>query len=413
MEIGVIGLHHHSAPIDIREQVAFTESQKITASSKLLDQGISEVVILSTCNRSEIYFYGEKMCDQQDMLIDFFRDFSQMSGIETYLYVKSGDEAISHLFHVSAGLDSLVLGEDQILGQVKTAHETALELGSSKKVLNRLFQTAIEAAKEIKTTTRISEQPLSISSIAIQYLKEKMGSFKGKNVMVIGTGEMSRLALKYLALEEVGDLYLASRNHEQKTALIAPFPQGQLIDYDARYHYFNRVDLVLSATASPHLVIKSKDVPTLEKEVTLLDLALPRDIDPQLAADDQVTLYNLDQLQAIREQNESKRNDLSQIAGHMIDEHVTAFLAWFSRIEVDATIAALNEKCDVIKDASIDFLAKKMALTEKEEKLMNSVMQSALKRLIREPILNLKQLTDEQEQKTYIQVTKNLFNLNV
>lgn len=411
MQIAVIGLNHQSAPIKIREQVAFTESKKVMASGALLDQGIDEVVILSTCNRSEIYVSSEQMAQKRGMLFDFFENLSQLSTISDYLFFKTDEEAVMHLLKVSTGLNSIVLGEDQILGQVKTAHETALGLGASKKILNRLFQTAIETAKEVKTKTKISENPLSMSSIAVRFLKEKMGGLVGKKVMLIGTGEMSRLALNYLMLEGVSQIYLASQNHEKKQHLIDAIPMAKLIDYEDRYRYLTEVDLVLSATGAPHLVIKRERVAKIKKPLMMMDIALPRDIDPKLSDRVGVTLYNIDQLQEIREVNELKRGQLAKAADDIIASRLKEFFNWLACVGVDATIAGLNEQCERIKEESLAFLLKKIDLAPKQQQLIDSVMMNALGRLMRAPILNLKQLTDKQEQKDYLDVTRKLFDL--
>jgi len=412
MEIAVIGVNHNLAPIDVREQAAFTESQKITASHQLLGQGFDEVVVLATCNRSEMYLCGKDLEKKEEILIQFFQNHSSVLNITDFLFFKTGEEAIHHLFKVAAGLDSIVLGEDQILGQVKLAYESARQLGASKKILNRLFQTAISAAKEVKTETKMSENPLSISRIAVEYLKERIGTLQGKNVLLIGTGEMSRLALNYLILEEVNAVYIASRNHEKKKELIQDISQATLINYDLRYDYLNKVDLVLSATGSPHFVLTDEKVPKLNRSLTMMDIALPRDIDPRLNEKEGIVVYNIDQLQEIRLENESKRGQLAKAAGKIIDEHLEVFLDWLACVGVDDTIASLKEQCDRIKEESMAFLSRKIDFTDKQKRLVDSVMMNALGQLMRGPILHLKQLTNEEEQADCLQVVQQLFQIN-
>ena len=201
MNFAVVGVNHNDTPIHIRENVSFTDTQKIESINFLLDNGISEVVVLSTCNRSEIYIYSDDILKKIEIVKDFYEDFFNVDNIKEYLFCRTGQDAIEHVFRVSAGLDSIVLGEDQILGQVKDAHEFSKQLGASKKVFNKLFREAITASKDIKTTTKISHQPISISYIGIKCLKDRLGSLEGKNALVIGIGKMSKLAMKHL--EEV------------------------------------------------------------------------------------------------------------------------------------------------------------------------------------------------------------------
>lgn len=412
MEIAVIGVNHNLAPIDIREQVAFTESQKITASHRLLEQGFDEVVILSTCNRSEVYLCGKDLASKQASLMQFFQSHSSAPNMADFLFLKRGEEAINHLFKVAAGLDSVVLGEDQILGQIKLAYENARQLGASKKILNRLFQTAIGAAKEAKAKTKMSENPLSISRIAVQYLKEQTETLQGRNILLIGTGEMSRLALNYLILEEVSTVYIASRNHEKKKELIKDIPQATLINYDLRYDYLDQVDLVLSATASPHFVLTYEKTPELRKPLTMMDIALPRDVDPRLNEKEGITVYNLDRLQEIRLENESKREKLAKVAGQILEKHAKEFTSWLGSVGVDHTIASLKDQCDLIKEESMAFLLRKIDFTDKQKRLVDSVMMNALGQLMRGPILHLKQLTSEEEQADCLQVVQQLFQIN-
>ena len=197
MNIGVVGVNHNLAPINVREAVSFTDTKKIEAINILLDKEIEEVVIISTCNRSEIYINAENIDIKINELSDFYEQYFGVKDINKYLFKKTNLEAIQHLFEVTAGLDSLVLGEDQILGQVRDAHEFCMKLGATKKVFNKLFRDAITTSKEIKTITKISQQPLSISYIGVKLLKEKIGSLEGKNALIVGLGKMNLLTLNH------------------------------------------------------------------------------------------------------------------------------------------------------------------------------------------------------------------------
>ena len=208
MNIGVVGVNHNLAPINVREAVSFTDTKKIEAINILLDKEIGEVVIISTCNRSEIYINAENIDIKINELSDFYEQYFGVKDINKYLFKKTNLEAIQHLFEVTAGLDSLVLGEDQILGQVRDAHEFCMKLGATKKVFNKLFRDAITTSKEIKTITKISQQPLSISYIGVKLLKEKIGSLEGKNALIVGLGKMNLLTLNHLEEEKIKNIYI-------------------------------------------------------------------------------------------------------------------------------------------------------------------------------------------------------------
>jgi len=318
MDIAVIGVHHRLASIEIREAVSFTDRQKMETISHFLDHGIREVVILSTCNRSEIYILTDQLEVKINLIKIFFQTFSGIDQMERYLFVKINEEAIEHLFKVSAGLDSLVLGEDQILGQVKTAHEFAMKMGSSQKIFNQLFRQGITTAKNIKTTTKMSEQPLSISYIAIKFLKQKVGALTEKAILVVGTGEMSRLALNYLKEEEVKTIYLANRDASKSYDLRQQCEKIVVLAYEQRYDILPKVDFVLSATAAPHFIFKADSIPKIKKQLIMMDLALPRDIDPVLSKWEQIELYDLDGLQTIQDHHAHKRKELTKSAFTMI-----------------------------------------------------------------------------------------------
>ena len=411
MDVAVIGVNHHLAPIQIREKVSFTDSQKIEAINVLLDQDINEIVILSTCNRSEIYIHANTIDEKINVIKNFYEEFFHDDEIKNFLFSKTGERAMGHLFEVASGLDSIVLGEDQILGQVKKAHEFSMQLGASKKYFNKLFREAIMTAKEIKNTTKISEQPLSISYIAIKLLKEKIGSLKGKNALVIGYGKMSKLAITYLNDEQVNEIYVANRSHGKVQDIGDRFTNVMPILYENRYDVLNDVDLVITATASPHVILKLEHMPTIDHKICMMDIALPRDIDPAIKKMNNIELYDIDDLKKIHEENDNKRNELALIGRQIIDRKIEEFLQWLELANIDPTIQSLNEKCLEIKSDSLDYLFKKINLDAKERKLIDRMMESALKRLIREPIINLKQIDNKHKRDEYIKLIEELFDI--
>lgn len=411
MDIGVIGVNHNLAPISVREKVSFTDTRKIEAINSLLDKDISEIVILSTCNRSEIYIRANNIEDKIQIVEDFYEEYFNERNIKSYLFSKSGKQAIDHLFEVTAGLDSIVLGEDQILGQVKDAHEFSMKLGASKKVFNKLFREAVTTSKEIKSTTKISQQPLSISYIGIKLLKEKLGSLENKNALVVGFGKMSKLTMTHLKEEKVNTIYLANRSHGKYEDIGDDFKNVIPINYDRRYETLKNVDIVVSATASPHTVLRAEEIPNLDHKIYMMDIALPRDIDPNINEFENIEVYDIDDLKKIHDKNDSKRNELAMIGRQTINSKVDEFMEWLDAADIDPTIQSLNEKCFEIRQDTLDYIFRKVDLDSKDKRIIDKMMGSALKRLVREPILNLKQVKDKGKREEYIKLIEELFEI--
>lgn len=411
MNIGVIGVNHNLAPINIRENVSFTDIQKIEAINYFLDKGIEEVVILSTCNRSEIYIQSKDIEQKIELVENFYEEFFNAKGIKEYLFSKKHALAIEHLFKVTSGLDSIVLGEDQILGQVKDAHDFSMQLGSSKKVFNKLFREAITTAKEIKNTTKISHQPLSISYIGVKFLQDKIGDLEGKKALVIGVGKMSKLTMKHLEEEKVDTIYVSNRSHGKVKELEDEFKGIVPIKYEDRYKVMNDVDIVISATASPHIVIKHDEMPMVNRKILMMDIALPRDIDPKINELENIEVYDIDNLKDIHDKNDKKRKELAEIGYRMISEKIKEFLEWLDSIKIDPTIESLNDKCLEIREDTLDYIYRKTNLDSRDKKIIDKMLTSALKRLIREPIINLKQTKDKGKREEYIKLVEELFEL--
>lgn len=411
MDFAVVGVNHNNTPINIRETVSFTDTQKIEGINFLLDNGIEEAIILSTCNRSEVYIYSNNISDKVEVVKNFYQDYFDVESIEEFLFNKTGEEAIKHVFNVSAGLDSLVLGEDQILGQVKDAHDFARQLGSSKKVFNKLFREAITVSKDIKTTTKISHQPLSISYIGIKCLKEKIGSLENKNALVIGLGKMSKLAMKHLEEEQLNHIYVTNRSYEKLKSIQEEYKNLIPIKYEDRYEVMDKVDIVISATASPHTVLKKAEMPKTSNKLIMMDIALPRDIDKNLNEFENIEVYDIDDLKKISEANDKKRRELASIGELIIDEKIEEFNEWLDTIKIDPTIQSLNDKCSDIREDTLDYIYRKLDLNCREKKIIDKMLTSALKRLVREPIINLKQIKDSGKQDEYIKIVEELFDL--
>lgn len=413
MNIAVIGINHNLSPISIREKLSFTDTKKIDSINILLDRGINEIVILSTCNRSEIYISCEDLDKGVDIVRNFYEEFFDLDNIKSYLFSKKNEEAINHLFVVTSGLDSLVIGEDQILGQVKEAHELSMKLGATKKLLNKLFREAVTTSKEIKTKTKISEQPLSISYIGIKLLKERLGSLNDKNVLIIGLGKMNLLTIKHLQEENLRTIYIANRSEAKFKEIESKYNNIEYVEYKDRYNILkdNQIDIVISATSSPHLVIRYEDMPNINNYICFMDLALPRDVDFKINELEHADLYCIDDLKEIQHRNDDRRINLSKEAYVIINEKIKEFINWQDVSNIDPTIQSLNNKCIEIKEDTLDYIFRKIDLGQRDKKIIDKMLDSALKRLIREPIINLKQTKNKGKRDEYIKIIEELFDI--
>ncbi len=408
MQFGYIGINYKDAKIKIRNKVSFTDNQKIDFLQKVGKSGIDQCMILSTCNRSELFFFFREEKQLEDLRSLYAARVPEIKNV-SYLKISFGVEAMEYLFRIAAGLESLVLGEDQILGQVKEAQEFSRTLGYGGKEINRVVRDAVTCAKKIKSRFKISENPLSVSSIGIRQVDQIYG-IKGKQVLVIGSGSMAVLAIRYLYEYKAGKVTVCSRTLAHAKELLTDFPDLFTVPYEQRYQEIEKSDIVISATASPHLVIRRESIKLTHKMV-FLDLALPRDIDERLREEPLVHLLDLDTMEQIAAENQAQRIQLTKISREWIKEAVKETQQWLSGSRVDATIESLQQKCDLIVEDSYSYLNRKMDLGVREQKLLRKILKASLHRLLREPILELKQLESKERQEEYQKVVEELFHI--
>lgn len=404
----VVGVAHELAPVEIRSLFAFTDTKKLDFSARLAELGCSESLVLSTCNRSEVYFLGEHCTAEMGKRA--FLSFFDAAESEQFLFSAAGNIALHHLFEVAAGLQSAIVGEDQILGQVKDALEFAEATGTAGKVLSRAFQGAISTAKRIKTDLGISSIPLSSSYIGVKKLCAMAGGLQGKTALVVGTGEMGLLAVKQLLSEGVERIFLCCRN----CGVGKDLPEDARITLTAfadRYAHLQEADVIVTATASPHTVFQAERFPALRRPLYIVDMAVPPDVDPDVSALPDVYVLDIDALTQEAAENLARRESLSHDAKRLTAEGIRDFLEWYFHSRVDTAVEFLSLRCGKIAEDTLAVLFHKLSLSPREEKLMSKMMEAGLHRLIREPILRLKELDDEGKQDEYIKVVKELFDV--
>ncbi len=440
MELAIIGVSHQTAPVEVRSVFAFTDSQKVDFIARMQDLGAEEAVLLSTCNRSEIYVIGKDMEELIPRLREALIGFCGATEEEAAcLTVSRGREAVRQLFRVTCGLESMVVGEDQILGQVKEAFEFAAQMGATGKALNKMFREAITLSKRVKTELKISQVPLSISYIGIKALAEALGGLAGKRVMLVGLGKMNRLSLKYLLDEGAGAVWLCSRDQQKARALAeeaqptgeeearppcsgtgqsaAYLETGQektkirLAGFEDRYALTRQVDAVVTATASPHTVFRAKEMPELDHPLLFLDIAVPRDVDEAMGRVSGARVLDIDDLRQTAAENLSRRVELAAEADKLTEEATDGIMDWLLRSRVDPSIQSINRRCQTITEDVTSYLFSKLRLSDKEKRLVTKVVSSGLRRMAREPVLKLKEAQSLGQQDEYIRLVEELFDL--
>ncbi len=414
MELGYMGVRYNETPLSVRELVSFTDSKKTELFETLQRIGVKQCMVLSTCNRSGIFFFydGNKQWEQIDTCYSGSFPDVDFAG---YLQKKQGEEALMYLFRITAGLESLVLGEDQILGQVVEALEFAQLMGMAGKELNKVVRDAIRCSKRIKEELHISENPLSVSYVGVRRLAEVMGDrICGSRMLVIGSGKTAELALMYLREYVPEQIYICNRTRQRAGKLRERFPELRVVSYEDRYQILPQCEVVVSATASPHLVIteeRYRDLTAVQDGVKryFLDLAAPRDIDQRLAGYPGIRIIDMDTLQDIARQNQRERERLAGESASMIRDAVAETKEWFHISRMDETIESLQKRCHAIVEDSYAYLERKLELTDREQKLVRKVLNASLQRLLREPIRELKQLDTEEEQEEYKEMIQRLF----
>lgn len=421
MNILVVGLSHKTAPVEIREMIAFSPDSIEEPLSALVSlDGIVEGVILSTCNRVEIYTTTKDIEGGGSRIKRFIADWHHVpyDVIEPYLYCYHGHPAIRHVFRVSSSLDSMVVGEPQILGQIKTSYCYAAEYRTSGTILNRLLHKAFSVAKRVRTETAIASSAVSVAFAAIECAKKIFDSLAGKTVLLIGVGEMCELAARHFMANGVRSIIVANRTFERAQMLAEKY-DGIPISLDDLQQHLHKADIVLTSTSSPDYII----TPFLLEQAIgrrrgnpmfLIDIAVPRDIDPAVNDIDAVFLYDMDELQQVIASNLESRKQEAEKAELIVEEEITQFYRWLSTLEVTPTIVALRKKFDELRQTEIDRTINgwRDAPDDVEQRLQ-SLTTAIMNKILHVPISTLKKTGTQDDCSTsaYIDALRTLFDL--
>jgi glutamyl-tRNA reductase len=419
MNIIVVGLSHKTAAVEIREKAAFSPNQIEKPLGELIKlEGIIEGVIVSTCNRVEIYATTRDIAGGIARIKRFMADYHHLpfEALESHLYSYHAEAAIRHVFRVASSLDSMIVGEPQILGQIKTSYGYAAEFKTSGIILNRFLHKAFSVAKRVRTETKIASSAVSVAFAAVELAKKILGDLSDKTVMLIGAGEMCELAAKHFLNSGAKGVMVTNRTFERAERLAEEFG-GEAVRFEALFEHLHRADIVLSSTGAPHCIIGPKDAEDVikrrkSKPIFFIDIAVPRDIDPKVDDVENAYLFTVDHLQDIVQANLAQRSLEAEKAEEIIDQEIGQFHKWLSTLEVTPTIVALRNRFDEIRRAEVDkTIAGWKELPPDAEKRLEALTVAMMNKLLHAPTYVLKQSGQGGRVDLYVDALRQLFGL--
>ncbi len=420
MNIVVVGLSHKTAPVEIREKVAFAPTEMEKPSQQLLAlPAIAEGVIVSTCNRVELYAASRNPEAAIIELRKFLANYHDLPAdkLNEHLYDYEGEDAIRHVLRVAASLDSMVIGEPQILGQIKTAYGYASEFKTAGVILNRFLHKAFSVAKRVRTETAIASNAVSVSFAAVELARKIFDTLEDKTVMLIGAGEMCELAAKHFINNGVSKVLVTNRTFARAEKLAAELEGGVPVTFENFREQLHRVDIVLSSTGAPDYVLEAKKVKEVikarrHKPMFLIDIAVPRDIDPLANKLDGIYLYDVDDLQGVVQANMKEREKEAAKAEKIIEGEILQFQKWMSTLEVKPTIVALRQQLDQVRKAEVEKTLSSMnGLGKKERKAIEAMASAIVNKILHHPTNILKQSQNGSDGDLYIDAVRTLFDL--
>ncbi len=416
MRYQLIGVNHKSAPLEVRERLAIPESRLPDCCRELsAHPGIEEGMILSTCNRVEMITHTtDGAADLRGFLHEHFH--LKAEDLDPHLYELREKDAVRHVFRVASSLDSMVVGEAQILGQVKDAYATARAVGSVRGQLDQLFTRAFAVAKRVRSETAVGSSSVSIASVAVELAKKIFGTLQGKNVFIVGAGKMSELAARHLIAHGCESIFVSNRTYDRAVDLAHRF-NGKAIKFDDLYDNCDQADIVITSTGSPRAIFRREHGEQFltrrkNRPMFFIDIAVPRDVAPDMAKLDGIFVYDIDDLQQAVSSHVADRSKEAELAETIIATEVERFEARQHTLDVVPTIVSLQDHLETIRQAEIDRVRGRMgALTPEQEMAVEALTRGIINKVMHTPVTTLKTAAREAEVTTLIDVVRRLFNL--
>lgn len=419
MEILVVGCSHKTAPIELRERLHVPERDLVGPLEALgLEPPILERVILSTCNRVEVYAVAEEAEPARQAIEALLGSRAHLpaAAIADHLYRHRAGDAIRHAFRVAASLDSLVVGEPQILGQVKEAYQAAVAAGAVGPVLAALMERALRVGKRIRTETALGASPVSVASVAIELARQIFGTLAGRTVLLLGAGEMSEAAAQHLKEDGVSAILVSNRRYERAVELAGRLG-GRAVRFDQFKEEVLSADIVIASTAAPHPILTRADVEQIirarrQRPLFLIDIAVPRNIAADVNAIDNVYLYDIDDLEAVAAANRKAREKETTFAEAIVEREVEAFTQWLRGLDVVPTIQTLREKVEAIRDQELGKALHRLAdLTPEQQAVVRQLAQGIVNKILHHPMIELKRQSARRDGHVTISALRRLFGL--
>jgi len=416
MNFQLIGVNHKTAPVEVRERLALPESRLPEACKRLAEYpGIEEGMILSTCNRVELL---AKTTNGSADLRGFVRDYFHVepAEIDRHLYEYREEEAVRHVFRVTSSLDSMVVGEPQILGQVKEAYAVARAVGSVYSQLDTLLTRAFAVAKRVRTETAVGSSAVSVASVAVELAKKIFGSLQGKHVYLVGAGKMSELAARHLLAHGAASIFVANRTYDRAVTLAKKF-NGQALPFDQLYQTCDRADIVITSTGAPHAIFRREHAEAFlsrrrNRPMFFIDIAVPRDVDPGLNKLDGIFVYDIDDLQQAVSSHVADRSKEAERAEAIVKVEVERFQARLQTLDVVPTIVSLQDHLETIRQAEIDRVRGRLGQLDPDQELaVDALTKGIINKIMHTPISTLKTAARESEATTVVELVRRLFNL--
>ncbi|NJL79277.1 MAG: glutamyl-tRNA reductase [Richelia sp. RM2_1_2] len=422
MHIAVVGLSHKTAPVEIREKLSIPEPQTEGAIAHLLSYpSIEEVTVLSTCNRLEIYIVTQESEQGIREVTQFLSEHSKLPviSLRPHLFMLLHEDAVMHLMRVSAGLDSLVLGEGQIMAQVKTTHKIGQQYKGIKTVLNKLFKQAITAGKRVRSETSIGTGAVSISSAAVELAQMKVQNLAAVRVAIVGAGKMSRLLVQHLVSKGAGEICILNRSIARAEELAKQFSACniQIETLDKMMQVINASDLIFTSTSATEPILdRSKLELILEptRPLMLFDISVPRNVHANVNELNNVQAFNVDDLKAVVAQNQESRRQMAQEAVSILEQEVEAFDIWWRSLETVSTISSLRNKIETIREQELEKALSRLGseFGEKHQEVIEALTRGIVNKILHDPMVQLRAQQDVEARRHCMQTLQKLFNLD-
>ncbi len=416
MNLVLTGVNHKTAPVDVRERFAIPEKNLPEALQRLVQHpGVEEALIVSTCNRVEFAARTQNgSADLHSFLAEYFGVPREQ--FEQYLYDHRDENAVRHIFRVASSLDSMIVGEPQILGQVKEAYATARAVGAVTSHLDALFTRSFAVAKRVRNETAVGTSAVSVASVAVDLAKRIFGSLSGRHVCLVGAGKMSELAARHLLAHGAGSIFVANRTYDRAVTLAAKF-NGQALRFEEIYDTIDKADIIITSTGAPHAIFRREHGEKFlhrrrNRPMFFIDIAVPRDVDPGMNELDGIFVYDIDDLQQVVTANLADRSQEAARAEAIIQDEVTRFMARLQTLDVVPTIVSLQDHLETIRQAEIDRVRGRLGkLTPEQEMAIEALSRGIINKIMHTPITTLKSAARSQEATTVVDLIKRIFNL--